>query len=200
MGTKTRIYTYQHRDVLSAALEHGYLTGSEEHAFFDADEREHMAWPYGWMRRQMATRLPAYSGDWPVWAYTRRPSWRKFHRSWSPESRRDLVRITALVPRDRVLLSDLDLWHLPLNHGYLSLTEAEDNAISQANLSREQIEESWQRIFDLDRPAIADEIQWIRSTRPVVQACVDRIFLAEIVSLRDVASGQTWSPTLFHTA
>ncbi|NUB11251.1 DUF3841 domain-containing protein [Azospirillum brasilense] len=186
-----RLYTYQHRRTLSAAMERGYLTGSEDHAFFDADERDHMAWPYTWMLRQMATRLPAYSGDWPVWAYIRRPSWRKFHRSWSPESRRDLVRITAVVPCERALLSDLDLWHLPLNHAYLSLTEAEDEAVNQFMLSRERIEESWQRIFDIDRAPTADEIRWIRSKRPVIQACVDRIYLTEIVSVRDVMHSQT---------
>lgn len=161
-----RIYTYQDPAVLQGLYATGYLSGNHGQSF--------MPGPYRWMRSQMEARLETFSGDLPVWAWLR--SWARWDMRLNTER---LVRITAVVPTSRILLSNFSAWNTVLNKGYLSIDEAEDDAFEAELLTADErikrIRESWPRIFD---PAVLPSRFW--------QACIDRIYMHEIVSIRDV--------------
>lgn len=137
----------------------------------------------------MAVRLPDYSGEYPVWAHLKRPNLRQTYCFAHPT-----VLVVADVPRERVLISDYDRWHSCLNHWFCSDTEAEDNEMERrwgrvgpgrANLSVEMVR-SWERIFDLRDVTDPEQIAWRGGHPNVVQACVDRIFPHEVISVRPV--------------
>ncbi len=60
------------------------------------------------------------------------------------------------IPTSRILLSDFEAWHAVLNDWFLSWNESEDDAFDRGNDQRSEearhalIEESWNRIFDLE--------------------------------------------------
>lgn len=165
----------------------GELRGSAQHA------EPYFRRAYEWLRGQMKKRLPSYVGGWPVWAWVR----------WSPESPRpDLrasghlphgthgVRIELLVPEERVLISDYELWHMVLNDSYLSWSEAEDErwcaraesgGVTAEVLQREK-EASWERIFDFSSPH-RDPEWWNDYVTASLQAAVEVFRLNEV---RDV--------------
>lgn len=168
-----RVYTYQHPDAWTAALRTGYLTG--EGAPVDPDWDDIVGTAYGWMRRAMSERIPSHTGDLPVWCWLKRTNPRR-HR-WT----KGRVRITALVPRGRMLLSDYEAWHLPLNRGAITLSE-DDERQWDPHHGTPKVQETWHRVLDIvDRPA--DVAAWLGQPA-VVQACVDRIRLSEITSVR----------------
>ena len=76
-------------------------------------------------------------------------------------------RLTLEIPESDVLLSDFDLWHIVLNGGYLATSEAEDEAFDSELAAAgvplagpypgpfmARVEQSWQRVFDLDRTGV----------------------------------------------
>lgn len=68
---------------------------------------------YNWMLREMASRLPT-QGDAALWL------WARIHRrDLVTQCRRSTgqVLLTCRVPRERVLISHFDNWHLVLNRG-----------------------------------------------------------------------------------
>ncbi|MDG5497723.1 DUF3841 domain-containing protein [Niveispirillum sp. BGYR6] len=161
-----RVYSYQDEAVLERLKTQGFINGNHPHGF--------MTGPYRWMRNQMAERLPDFSGDLPIWAWLRR--WDRYKIKRNTEK---LVRITATVPVQRVLLSNFDSWHIVLNLGYMAETEAEDDAFDAAqHAPADKIrlcQESWKRVFDPDL-RYCDSRSW--------QVCVDRIYAHEVVDLR----------------
>ncbi len=159
-----RIHTFQHRDAWAQAQTRGYFTGG-------ATLAKDAPWPlaYEWMREEMARRVPGFSGDFPVWAYAKRPvGKRKYMRG-------DEVLITARVPRRRLLFSDHETWHIPLNGGFISSSEAEDDAWDVT----QDVRITWDRCLDICRPPS----RWL-GTNADIQACVDRLYLPEIVSVK----------------
>lgn len=82
---------------------------------------------YRWMRDQMRVRGKGVGKRYPLWFYGGKPDMRK---TWGAGGR-EVVRVEVAVPEERVLVSDYMLWHVPLNNGYLSATEAEDEAFDE---------------------------------------------------------------------
>jgi hypothetical protein len=150
---------------------------------------------YLWMAGQMKHRLKP-----PPWGKNAFPLWAWYQ--WEGKKRRmpDLrsgghlenghrgVRLEFIVPEDRILLSDFELWHFILNYGYLPESDEDDvrfenimkkNHLSVARFSHRNplpqkyhriLEKSWERIFDLswiaNNPGMcsADEKQSIQAT------------------------------------
>ena len=185
---KVRVYTYQHRDALTEARARGYFTGSHDfvaHGVSGAGLEQEYTPCYDWMRDQMRKRLVNFSGDYPVWAYLKRPS----ARSFVPQSWDNPVRITALVPRRRLLISDFDLWHSVMGGWPISLTEEEFKSWEPVWTPGEPVpgaETTWERVFDLS-PRPPDQHAWVKQPN-WLQACVDRIYLDDIVDVRTMTS------------
>jgi hypothetical protein len=167
-----RIYTFQHPKALEIAKVRGYLSGNHGSAIEGFEDA------YLWMRDQMQLRLSDFSGDFPIWAWPKRLS----ARSYNPQI--DEVRITALVPRKRLLLSDFNGFHYVLNNQELTLSEADFDAITAGEKLSDQASKirSWQQIFDLSD--YNTPLRKWNGNPDKVQICADRIFLCEIVSLR----------------
>lgn len=164
--TPIRLHTIQTEAAWRAAQERGYLVGDPHHAepfFLNA---------YGWMRFQMAERLDAYSGDYPVWAWLKRPNMRQ----WSYE-REPSVMVVAEVPRGRMLLSDFDAWHSVLNHWWISINEEEDERFEAEKMP---VEDTWHRVFDIVGGEPGTDRRW-NGSKDWLQACVDRIYVREVV-------------------
>ncbi len=183
-----RIYTYQGPEVLDPMSARGFLTGHAE----TIESDPHWAASYRWMRDRMAERIPDHSGDYPVWAWLKRKTARSKH--WRDRS--DTVRITAEVPKCRILLSNFELWHSVLNNHLCADTEEEWDA--DPDPSPETLHASWLRIFDFEPRPDPASIPWLGwPDNLTVQACVDRIYENEIVTIRKLDSSPLfkYSPT-----
>jgi hypothetical protein len=167
--TLVRVYTWQYPKGWDAALERGHLTGShgsDETYGGDMDRY------YEWMRSRMAERIPGFSGDLPVWAHLKGQNPRRI------ESIRNRVRIIAMVPRGRMLISDLQAWDMAIVDGPICENEAEYDAFPEDR----DVTETWHRAFEIiDQPR--HDGRWAKAPTDL-QACVDRIALDEIVSVR----------------
>jgi hypothetical protein len=168
-----RLYSYQHPDAWAAARDREWLTG--DHGHVDDFLGDWGKVPYEWMRSQMAERIPGFSGELPVWA------WLKRHNPRSTKWIRRNVRITAIVPRRRILLSDYDSWHLPLNDGAILLTREEDEAWEHHD-DPVEVQATWHRCLEI-RDMPWHSYDWA-APPSLIQACVDRIRLDEIVGVR----------------
>ncbi len=181
-GDTVRVHTYQSGASMEAARRLGYWTGDERFVCPD------YAVPYAWMRAQMAERLPAHSGDLPVWCYLGRQNLRQ------APYRPDTWLVVADVPFERVLVSDHDRWERTLDGDYVPETWAEWQALRAAGLRPNGVDNvatpamvgTWHRVFDYrDR---ADPDRFFGQPRRL-QACVDRIHAHEVVRV-SVATGR----------
>ena len=182
--TLIRIYTYHDPQAWRDAQERGYFTGESAPSEGDCNRVWYKV-PYEWMRTHMAATVPDFSGDLPVWAWTKRLNRRR--EKWASKE----VRITALVPRRRIVFSDYDLWHVPLNNGPVTFSEAEDDSWYQAPKLvhlREglNVQDTWHHVFDLKERS--QEHASYLGVCDRVQVCVDRIYLDEIVGVRHFKS------------
>jgi hypothetical protein len=176
-----RIYSYQDVKAWEAAQERGYLTGNHDYCADSFYE-----YPYEWMRRQMNERIENFSGDLPMWAWLKRKNGKK-------QPKDPHVRITALVPRSRILASCYDLWHHPLNNAFVSLSDAEYSAYdSQYPVVIERgtdpvyqthTERHWETVFDI-KYARSGYMLETYGFLDRIQLCVDRIYLREVHSVR----------------
>lgn len=75
----------------------------------------------------------------PVWAFQKvygKEHGRPDMRSWTTDEPEEVVRLRLEIPTDRLLFSDLDYWHIPLNGGYFPKGEGvewdrEDDAFDE---------------------------------------------------------------------
>lgn len=175
-----RAYTLQSAAAWDLALERGYMTGSRDHV------DEHDLGPYLWMVEQMGLRIDGHSGDFPIWAFFHRPNMRQ-----RPFFDAPTVLIVADVPRSRMLISDFDLWHDPLNSWYCALTHEESDAFDGSHVGgtgpafvTDAMRSTWERVFDLaPRPP---EVLRFAGPGCRLQACIDRITIDEVVSVTPV--------------
>jgi hypothetical protein len=114
------------------------------------------------MAEQMVQRGICEKSVAPVWAWhswqppeRRRPDLRAL-AFWSPRGERR-VRIEFEAPSEFALLSVYDAWHDVLCNNFLSFNEPEWDRMNRletrGRLSRRMIEQSWQRVFELQAHA-----------------------------------------------
>jgi len=196
-----RVWTHQDPAALAAAEATGWLTGPRERAGWGVageEMAEHFRPAYDWMRVQMAARLPNFSGDYPVWAWPKRPSCRgPLPTSWGRT-----VLVAADVPRQRILASDFDLWHFILDGHPIAASEAEwdaywaaeDARTADSNAQdnpapgrreRPHAHPTWERALTFGARGL-EEARWNGGgPRRTIQLCVDGIRLDEIVWTRE---------------
>jgi hypothetical protein len=124
-----------------------------------------------WLRKQMQVRLPNFSGLGPmiVWKDIS-ASDRELHGNSGDE----MVYLEAEIPESRLLPMHYMSWELTVQLGqYLTLPEPEDIAIEERGPTEEEVENSWERIFQLEKMQefIPDD---------TVVCAVDIIYLTEI--------------------
>ncbi|QWU14346.1 protein of unknown function [Paenibacillus sophorae] len=135
----TKYWTLKTEEVWNEFKKLGYIEGSEEYALYPEE--------YKWMMQQMALRLPEYNGEYPVWLWLKKPDMRSTSHF---ESGTKCVRLTVELDEKDVLISDFENWHMVLNDSFNADSEDEYEAFYRGELSITK-EESWERIFDLNR-------------------------------------------------
>ena len=177
-----RVHTLQHPAAVEAAKARGYLTCDADHVF-DEDDRDEDGRPtgflkaYEWMRARMAERIPDFSGDLPTFCWLKRPSTKPL-----PAGFGQMVRLTALVPRRRLLAS----WH----NGFLTVGNDWAGAFRPYGEERDEeatpdeIEASYLRLFDVADPAFWRKDKVYGGDE--IQVCADRIHMNEIVGVHPV--------------
>ncbi|MDX1979955.1 MAG: DUF3841 domain-containing protein [Bryobacteraceae bacterium] len=171
MELEVRVWTIQRVEWLEALQRRGYITGDGRRVWriFRA--------PYAWMMGQMARRMPAYNGRFPIWVWhSPKPDLRRgAHLAKGVEG----VRVELSLPRERVLLLDFETWHAVLNGWHLSLSDAESEAWDRrvARLKslppdlRGELEATWERVFDF--AALRESGLWGPIDR--IQGVTDRV-------------------------
>lgn len=189
------LHTFQTVAAFEELQQTGVLEGSPR--YWEADFAE----AYGWMKREMDRRLPT-SGDGMVWmwaATTRRDLLGSARRS------RGDVLISVRLPRKQVLLSHFGDWHCVLNRTLLIRGDRDvswpdwearfdrswdewserTHGCDQLSLEswprplREELERSWQAIFDPSAWVESyDGASWVPAR--YIQATTHRITLASV--------------------
>jgi hypothetical protein len=137
---------------------------------------------YAFMMQQMEKRVKNFSGEHPIWAWNNKPDLRS--NEWKNWSNGPWLLFSFEVPDSRVMLSNFGLYHTILMDGNLSLTEAEDKKLDKKKLSRIEKEKTWEKIFDLSLPTNKIQERWIgKKSSQELQACVDNIYISEIVDV-----------------
>lgn len=145
---------------------------------------------YDWLTNQMQLRIgsPPPHIKYPMWAWYQWEGIRK-----KPDMRTGgyaprgtvIYRVEFEIPDKCALLSDFDLWYLPLCGAYLSLTESEDQAIAVKMLSmdkqaqNELKQKSWERVFDLS----LEPNEWAVSKDKSIQATLWEIKSEQILKI-----------------
>ena len=174
------LWTIQHSEAWETAKKTGILRADGRRAISGFQRQ------YRWMISQAKQRIPGYSGRHPIWAWFHpKPDLR---RSGHKTSGTRAVRIEFDVPIYRVLLSEFEAWHTPLNNGYLGKNEEEDEAFDRLSPSlgtrldqfpfhlQQRVEASWEHIFDIEE--IAESGYTGGGER--IQAIIEEIRLEEV--------------------
>lgn len=130
-------WTIQTMEKWKEAQRLGYLFGDEKYIWEEFIE------PYQWMMGQMKKRLPNYVGEYPIWLWVDRPDLRESGHLGKGE---EGVLLKVEIDEKDVLLSHFQAWHILLNQSYLELEINED----EPEYNKDEIEKSWEMIFDLD--------------------------------------------------
>lgn len=152
------LWTIQNKIAYDKMLETGSLRANDNYLF--ANDHENLKNAYDWISEKMREKIgnpPDSSIHYPVWAWyqwegkRKRPDMRT-HGKWC-ETGTPIVLITFDIPDDKVVLSDFDMWHSPLNNWELPLTEEESDAfdrlkeVSTEDEIKKAIRNSWENVF-----------------------------------------------------
>lgn len=122
-------FTLQKSEAWEEAQQKGYLTGNIDHI-----NVEWFMESYTWMINQMSKRLKNYNNEYPVWL------WLDYRNvSFANIMKGDWVFLEVNIPKEEVLLSNFDAWHVVLNEGHFY---DDENVMTK--------EESWECIFEKD--------------------------------------------------
>jgi len=144
-----RLWSIQTENAVRRIKEKGELRGDwrrVDHWFKEA---------YQWLCVEMEKADIGLKGRPPVWAWTRRPDLRYSAHGQKGET---LYLLELDVPDDEILVSNFGAWHCVLNPCFVTMNDAEFHKMwdDDSPYSDQEIEESWQRIFDLELVAGPD--------------------------------------------
>jgi len=188
------LWTIQPSFVWHALQEKGTLLVDSSHPDF-LNNFQDLHESYDWLRKQMARRIPGYTGNYPWWAYEHFLDLR-FYRWHHPSGSERMVRLGLEIPCEQVLLSGYESWHCVLNRSYLPRSvvweeyeqewdawndEASKYGVRTGSRGpsdqpfpepwESQIQASWENIFDVD----------IRRPGETIQATFERLELVHVV-------------------
>lgn len=155
-----RLWTIQDCPAHQKLLEKGTLSGDWRRVekFFKK--------PYQWLCWQMELREIRLKTKCPIWAWTHKPDMRTAGHSYRGDY--GVVLLEIEVPDALVLLSHFGAWHSVLNDHYLVTCDAELERMFDH--SQEEVEESWQKIFDCEiMAAIPGYDDWFQATFPTIE-------------------------------
>lgn len=162
------LWSIQPESVYTEVLKYGYCLSKKSKSGFLLDEltrpveQRIFTRAYDWYIAEMEKRItkPAeYIIELPWWAYYRLNGSSNLKLEDVDHLDNPGSTMTALklnVPDSEILLSDLDLWHIVLNNGYIPdaiVTDISlDNNLSHLSkiVDNESIRNSWPRIFDIE--------------------------------------------------
>lgn len=162
------LWSIQPESVYAEVLKYGYCLSKKSKSDFLLNEltipveQQTFTRAYDWYIAEMEKRITKpidYIIELPWWAYYRlngssNLKLEDVDHLDNPGS--TMVALKLNVPDSEVLLSDLDLWHIVLNNGYIPDTIVTDTSLDNnlSHLSKivdnESIRNSWTRIFDIE--------------------------------------------------
>ena len=164
-------YTIQTKEAWDDALTKGFLEFNKKYIY-------ELAFPeYNWMVDQMKKRLPNYNCEYPIWLWLKRPDLR--YGGHLEKGLRGVL-LEVDIDENDVLLSDFIAWHCVLNNDFLSISEDEENGIT--NITKE---ESWERIFDLDLLRQSEYVLENISDVDVIQGVTGKIDIKNIKLIKE---------------
>ena len=174
---KMRVWTFQNVQCIERLKRNGVLYGDDPSTFTDID-KELFQEPYFYMKKQMKQRIKNFSGNFPIWAYPRRPNIKK-HCCKIRNSQFEQKLIIAEVPVKRILASDFDFWNNVINDFFISLDEQEFKYYEN---NPSMYKETWNRIFDL-KTYKGKQAHWVGHGKRIIQLCIDGLFFNEIIKI-----------------
>lgn len=133
------VYTVKPEFLYKKMRDQCYLEGDKKYAMFPE--------AYEWMVDQMKKRLPCCKDmqNYPIWLWQRRPN--RNETALATKGERWVI-LKLDIPEDEILWSSFDEWHMILNEGPITYDEKEYDAIEKRGDLKEEIMETWERLFD----------------------------------------------------
>lgn len=161
-----RLWTIQRSEKWEEALQKGFLA-SDGQRINNEDHRS----AYRWLIDQMGQRIPGYTGQFPVWAWTENPDLRESGHLLPDECG---VCVEFTVRADQVLFSDFDAWNRRIWGKYPCLFDPDwDDPDWQLPenpaILPEEIDESWEEIFELTQAKMVQAMVGVVPLRDVVR-------------------------------
>ncbi|WP_013631056.1 DUF3841 domain-containing protein [Rubinisphaera brasiliensis] len=139
-------------------------------------------WPYyAWMSLRMRRRLKLDRSYPPLWLWVRygeRNPKPDLRCGWHLPRGEQGVLLTFEIPRERVLLSQFEMWNWVLNGSYIPAVQSDG---SDEKKTPQETMASWARIFELD---FGDEEWWGPVENRQIQGCTPWIERSEILETR----------------
>jgi hypothetical protein len=173
-----KLYSVQSDYSLKKLKRLGYLSGGTRYncCLETTEEKNYFRPAYNWMRKQMKARIKDFSGDYPLWAWTKKSDTKyAFETDYRIENPNEYL-ITIKVPKNCILISNFLAWHAVLNNDHIYL----DFDGSFGYPTKKEIIESWAKIFDIKDEYI------IKNYNDELQVCVDRVFENEIIKIEKI--------------
>lgn len=184
-----KLWTIQPIQIWDLLQQQGYYHGDKKYI-----KEEFFLRSYDWIKQQLAKKTGVMKDYYPVWVWAKKPDLRT--GGHLPKGTKG-VRLELEIDENKVLFSDFKLWHFVLNYWYIPNTMEEgdkfdlelekiglmpNRKISFPEFLHNKIENSWQKIFDLNWHAegIAD-----KKADKIIQGVVWEIRLEEIVSVKE---------------
>ena len=145
-GVYMIVYTFQHPIVLGQIIKEEKLRCAPK--YWDED----MVKYYEWMYDQYKQRIGSYEKS-LVWVWEKIPDFyfeQDEDEEWiveRDEPYRYRVLLVLDIPQERILWSDYDAWHVPLNDGQI-LTKVEE--LEEAQGKKFDETHGWEYVFDLE--------------------------------------------------
>ncbi len=145
------LWTIQSKEVYERLQNDGIYTCDENKS--SLLEYKEFQKAYEWLTKKMEQKIGHSNVKYPVWAWYSSDGKHKkpdLRLSGYGERGEELVCLEIEIPDEKVVLSDLDLWHFVLGDMYLFDEDEELEDFEEA--SKEKKEASWDKIFvDKDR-------------------------------------------------
>jgi hypothetical protein len=194
-----KLWIIQKKEVWENLIKNGVYSAT------DSFIQEDFVLAYEYMLKQMRKRIGAASCQncYLIWAWYQYMDENKkkpdLRYSGHLEKGAHGVLMELEIDSSEVLLSDFELWHYPLNYWYLPVSEEEGNRFDSKIESEgfdyykekpirdkyyhNKIEESWDKIFDIDWFDEKFEISWRRKDKSI-QATFWELKLEQVKNVR----------------
>jgi len=178
-----KIYSVRNEEEIKQLFQNKVLKANHEIIKKFWSEDENFLLSYNWMNQQCKLRLNNYNEQYPLWGWIKKPNKKLLYKEYKNQP---FYIVKLIIKRNKVLISDFDLWHFILGDSYIpnklkNLDKFDHISVFQNRGSQNEIQQvvdSWDKIFN------------IKKTRKCKQqCCFAEINLDNVIQIKKYQKG-----------